>query len=78
VSCRRVGGRLASGRANRDSRIGRRRDTTLFGSADEVERRYRLRYIPGQELYIAEARPEEAADAVVVNDDPVAPLLRVR
>lgn len=53
------------------------RDLALFGSADAVERRYRLRYIPGQELYFSEARPEEAADAVIVNDDPAAPVLRM-
>ncbi len=59
-------------------RRARQRDEPLFGSADEVERRYRLRYIPGQELYFAEAHPDQAADAVVVNDDPIAPVLRIR
>jgi uridine kinase len=53
------------------------RDLGLFGSADELERRYRIRYIPAQRLYFVKARPELAADAVVVNDDPTAPLLRV-
>lgn len=55
-----------------------RRDAELFGSADEVERRYRARYIPGQELYFREARPDLAADAVIVNENPAAPLLRLR
>jgi uridine kinase len=41
------------------------RDTPLFGSRDEAERRYRQRYRPGQRLYFAEARPVEAADVVV-------------
>lgn len=54
------------------------RDLALFGSAEEVERRYRLRYIPGQELYYQEARPELAADAVIVNDEPAAPRLHLR
>jgi uridine kinase len=54
------------------------RDVELFGTRDEVERRYRVRYIPGQELYFALARPDEIADVVVVNDDPAAPELRVR
>ena len=50
------------------------RDLELFGTApDEVERRYRVRYIPGQELYFAEARPDETADTIVVNEDPAAP-----
>ena len=53
-----------------------RRDVQVFGSAVEVERRYRTRYIPGQQLYFAEARPELVADVVVINDDPAAPVLR--
>jgi uridine kinase len=51
------------------------RDEARFGSREEVERRYRARYIPGQELYFAAARPLEAADVVVSNDDPAEPLL---
>jgi uridine kinase len=53
-----------------------RRDAHLFGSRDEVERRYRTRYLPGQRLYFAAARPEGRADLVVVNDDPSRPELR--
>jgi uridine kinase len=52
------------------------RDAAAFGSEEEVVRRYRARYIPGQALYLAEAQPVETADAVVVNDDPARPLLR--
>lgn len=59
-------------------RRARQRDEALFGSAEEVERRYRLRYIPGQELYFAQAHPQRVADAVVVNDDPAEPILRMR
>jgi len=54
----------------------RERDAGVFGSVEAVERRYLTRYIPGQRLYFAEARPERIADAVVVNDDPAAPVLR--
>jgi uridine kinase len=54
------------------------RDVELFGSRDEVERRYRTRYLPGQAIYLDEARPLDRADAVVVNDDPAAPQLSVR
>ncbi len=54
------------------------RDLELFGTADEVRHRYRVRYIPGQELYFARARPDETADAVVLNDDVAAPVLFVR
>jgi uridine kinase len=51
------------------------REVPLLGSRDDVERRYRTRYIPGQRLYFAQARPEERADVVVRNDDPAAPVL---
>jgi uridine kinase len=43
---------------------------------EEAECRYRMRYQPGQPLYFAEARPLEAADVVVVNDDPATPAIR--
>jgi uridine kinase len=51
------------------------RDVELFGSLEEVELRYRTRYLPGQQLYVDEASPLAAADFVVVNDRPAAPLL---
>ena len=54
------------------------RDVALFGSREEVERRYRSRYIPGQRLYLAAAHPHEAADLIVYNDDPARPLLQGR
>jgi len=56
----------------------RRRDQGRFGSADEVERRWRSRYIPAQQLYFATARPTEHADVVVHNDDPQHPAWEVR
>ena len=43
------------------------RDAASIGSADAVKRRYDARYIPGQRLYFAVARPQEAADVVVEN-----------
>lgn len=54
------------------------RDRSLFRTEAEVERRYRSRYIPGQQLYYAVARPEESADLIVDNSDPERPRLRVR
>ena len=51
------------------------RDAALFGSAAEVERRYRVRYLPGQQLYLDTADPGTHADFVVDNDDPAAPRL---
>ena len=54
------------------------RDLVLLGSAAEVERRFRTRYIPAQELYFAEARPADHADITVHNDDPRLPTWEVR
>lgn len=51
------------------------RDRRLFGSAAEVRRRYEQRYVPGQRLYLAEARPEGWASVVIDNDDPTRPRL---
>lgn len=45
------------------------RDLALFGSAEAVITRYQQRYIPGQRLYLREARPRERADIVVENAD---------
>ena len=53
------------------------RDTAIYGSRQEVERRHRGRYIPSQRLYLAAARPAEVADVIVRNDDPVRPTLEV-
>jgi uridine kinase len=47
----------------------RARDEVLFGSAIEVERRHRSRYIPAQQLYFETARPTELADIIVHNDE---------
>lgn len=49
------------------------RDAELMGGTEEVRRRYRERYIPGQELYFAAARPDELADVIVHNSDPQQP-----
>lgn len=54
------------------------RDVELFGSPEKVERRYRSRYLPGQQLYLEEANPLSAADLLVANDDPSAPKLSGR
>jgi uridine kinase len=46
------------------------RDVGLFGDEATVRERYLHRYLPGQRLYRAQARPAEIADIVVDNDDP--------
>jgi uridine kinase len=54
------------------------RDKTLFGSATEVERRYRERYVPAQHLYFATADPTDYADIIVHNDKPQQPAWEAR
>jgi uridine kinase len=54
------------------------RDAVLFGSAEEVRKRYEHRYIPGQKLYYAESRPKERADVVIDNNDPGNPVITKR
>lgn len=51
------------------------RDVVLFGSAEEVRKRYEQRYIPGQKLYFAEAHPKERAHVVLDNNDPWNPVV---
>jgi len=43
-----------------------------------VERRWRERYIPSQQLYFAAARPTDRAHIVVRNDDPLSPAWQSR
>jgi phosphoribosylformylglycinamidine cyclo-ligase len=57
-------------------RRGAKRDAWFLGGEDEARRRYERRYVPGQRLYLEEARPLETADAVVDNADPASPSLR--
>ncbi len=49
------------------------RDQARLGSAAEIERYSRERYMPSQELYSAEARPTDHADIIVYNDAPERP-----
>jgi uridine kinase len=57
--------------------VGRaeQRDLELFGSISEIRRRYQMRYLPGQRLYLAECQPEQLASIVVNNDDPQRPVI---
>lgn len=45
------------------------RDAKLFGTKDEVLKKYDQRYIPGEELYIASCNPKDRADIVIDNND---------
>jgi uridine kinase len=53
-----------------------RRDASLFGSEEEVVRRYQARYIPAQRLYLSQYCPTKQADWLVDNNDFDAPDLR--
>jgi uridine kinase len=51
-----------------------KRDLTYFGSKDEVIKRYSLRYIPGQKLYLEKNNPKERSRIIIDNnnlDDPI-------
>ncbi len=54
------------------------RDADLFGEPQAVIDRYTKRYIPAQQAYLAQYRPEARADAVVYNEEPGNPGLKVR
>jgi uridine kinase len=45
------------------------RDSELMGGVEAVRERYRLRYIPGQELYFSRCAPQEIAEVVIDNTD---------
>jgi uridine kinase len=44
----------------------------------DLERLYRVRYLPGQRLYAERVGPRERAEVVVENDDPARPRLVFR
>jgi uridine kinase len=47
-------------------------------SQADVERRWRERYIPSQQLYFATVRPTDLADIIVHNDEPQQPDWKVQ
>jgi uridine kinase len=49
------------------------RDLDTFGSVEVIEERYQRRYLPGQELYRARARPMDTATVVLNMNDPLRP-----
>jgi uridine kinase len=57
---------------------GRIRDQARLGSITEVERRFRDRHIPAQQLYFTTVRPADHADIIVHNDEPYRPAWEVR
>jgi uridine kinase len=53
------------------------RDAARYGSPDDVERRFRSRYLPSQEFYLDTVRPADRADILVHNDHPQRPTWKV-
>ena len=51
------------------------RDLPLFGSKEEIIRRYEQRYIPGQRIYLRQAKPQRVADIIIDNNDPKNPTI---
>lgn len=51
------------------------RDARPDQPLSELERRFWMRYAAGQRLYLADVRPELAADLVVDHNDPNAPII---
>ncbi len=49
------------------------RDIELFGSIEQIRKRYMNRYIPGQRIYLKTAQPESKADIVIDYNDPSNP-----
>jgi len=48
-----------------------------MGDLEEIRKRYLLRYIPGQQLYLGSCKPAARADVVVMNDLPESSALRL-
>ena len=59
-------------------RRARLRDSEALGSAERVEERFRVRYLPSQEHYFDTVRPTDIADVVVHNEDPDRPAWEIR
>jgi uridine kinase len=56
----------------------RTRDAARYGTPDDVERRFRSRYLPSQQFYFDTVRPTDHADVLVRNDDPQRPVWKVQ
>ena len=54
------------------------RDLPLFGSAEAIAARYHQRYFPAQQLYFQDAQPQQTADVIIENSDPLHPSVRFR
>ena len=53
-----------------------KRDGYYLGSEQEILDKYNQRYVPGQQLYFQEARPQEKADIIIENSDFENPVIK--
>lgn len=58
--------------------IKRAKDQAKIGSVQDIKKRYKARYMPGQKLYFQDAYPSITADIVINNNDFNNPVLRSR
>ena len=49
--------------------IKRAKDLAKIGTIEDIKRRYKARYMPGQKLYFQDAKPSITADIVINNND---------
>ena len=45
-----------------------KRDLYLFETQEQIEEMYKLKYIPGQQIYLKEENPKEKSNVVFFND----------
>ncbi|MBI2464448.1 hypothetical protein HYV57_05825 [Candidatus Peregrinibacteria bacterium] len=53
-----------------------KRDGYYLGSEPEILDKYNQRYVPGQQLYFEEAKPQEKADIIIENSDFENPVIK--
>jgi uridine kinase len=51
------------------------RDQPIFGSEEEVVRRYQQRYLPAQQMYLDVIQPQKIADLILLNEPIDQPLI---
>jgi uridine kinase len=56
-------------------RRGIARDQAWMDSAEDAERRYLSKYIPGERMYVEQVRPQQLAHIVVNNESPAQPVI---
>ena len=52
------------------------RDLAHFGDLKTLESKYCQRFLPGQDLYIKQCRPDRLADLIVDNEDWNVPVIK--